>query len=159
MVFGKNAKSILPQTNSAVSVTNEQARTEIQKKAITKQIISLKPTEPQTAIGDSIRDVLSAKKGKALTGILIMTDGANNSGASPEDIAQICKEENVPLYLFGTGITSPTDLILVSLFAPEVAFAKEETTATVRIKTHGLKGKSGVVRLYLNNYSVDEKPI
>jgi len=158
MVFGKNAKSILPQTNSAVSVTNEQARTEIQKKAITKQIISLKPTEPQTAIGDSIRDVLSAKKGKALAGILIMTDGANNSGASPEDIAQICKEENVPLYLFGTGITSPTDLILVSLFAPEVAFAKEETTATVRIKTHGLKGKSGVVRLYLNNYSVDEKP-
>lgn len=158
MVFGRNARTILPQTNSTIIVTNEQAHSEAQKKLTTQQLLLLKPDEPQTAIGDSIRDILSAKKGKALAGILIISDGANNSGASPEDVAQICKDENIPLYLYGTGITSPTDLILVSLFAPEVAFAKEETTATVRIKTRGLKGKSSVVRLYLNNYTVDEKP-
>src|SRR5207247_10196066 len=79
-------------------------------------------TNPATAIGDALREVRNRKRGQPLAGILLVTDGANNSGSPPREIAGLLREEGVPLYVYGVGITSPRDIIIGNLFAPDVTF-------------------------------------
>ncbi|MEI7731100.1 MAG: CARDB domain-containing protein [Verrucomicrobiota bacterium] len=114
---------------------------------------------PQTAIGDSVRDALGRKRGQPLAGIFLLTDGGNNSGVAPREIAVLARQENVPLYIYGVGITSPRDIIVANLFAPEVAFVKDEVTVTVRVRAQGMAGESAKVLLKLGDTKVDEKEI
>ena len=109
----------------------------------------LDPKATSTAIGDAVRDLMNRKRGQALAGIFLITDGANNRGSSPMESARLAKQEGVPLYIYGVGITSPRDIIVGSLLAQEVAFVKDELPVTVRVRAQGLKGESGklVVRL------------
>ena len=148
-LFGRTTKEIIFSTNSVLNATNTANNLDL--------LSEFNGQEKQTAIGDSVRDLLNKKRGTPLAGIFIATDGANNSGSSPIDIAAIARDEAVPLYVYGVGITYPKDIIMISLFAPEVAFAKEESTATIRIKSQGMIGKSSNLKLYLNNNLADEK--
>ena len=102
-----------------------------------------------TAIGDALRDLMNRKRGQALAGIFLITDGANNHGTSPMESARLAKQEGVPIYIYGVGITSPRDIIVGSLLTQEVAFVKDELPVTVRVRAQGLKGESGklIVRL------------
>lgn len=120
---------------------------------------SLSADVPQTAIGDSIRDLLSRKRGQPLAGILLVTDGANNKGALPREVARLARQEDVPLYIYGIGITSPRDIIVADLFAPEVAFVKDEIQATVRVRAQGMIGQSARLQLRLDAVLVDEEDL
>ncbi|MGC8742614.1 MAG: CARDB domain-containing protein [Verrucomicrobiia bacterium] len=122
-------------------------------------LTQLNGDEKQTAIGEAIRDLINKKRGSSIAGIVLITDGANNSGCSPVDMAEFARNEEIPIYVYGVGITSPKDVIMISLFAQDVAFAKEETTVAVRIKSQGMAGKSSKLKLYLNNSLVDEKNV
>lgn len=159
-LFGRAPREILISTNMLFQPSAKNFDV-INSNAIKNYdfLNEFKGDEKQTAIGDSIRDVLNKKRGTPLAGIFILTDGANNSGSSPIGIASIAKSDGIPLYVYGVGITSPKDVIMISLFAPEVAFAKEEATATVRLKSQGMTGKTGNLKLYLNNSIVDEKSV
>ena len=111
----------------------------------------LEASSSTTAMGDAIRDVLNRKRGQPLAGILLVTDGVNNSGSQPRDAAATAQQERVPLYIYGVGITSPRDIILQNLFAPDVTFVKDEVVVTVRVRGQGLAGESGELQLKLND--------
>ncbi len=119
----------------------------------------LEASAPVTAGGDAIRDVLSRKRGQPLAGIVLVTDGVNNSGSQPRDAALLARQENVPLYIYGVGITSPRDIILQNLFAPEVTFVKDEVPITVRLRGQGLGGESAEVQLKLDEEVVATKTV
>ncbi len=109
----------------------------------------LDPNSTSTAIGDAVRDLIQRKRGQPLAGIFLVTDGASNQGSAPLDAARLAKQEGIPLYIYGVGITSPRDIIVGSLLAQEVAFVKDELPVTVRVRGQGLKGESAklIVRL------------
>lgn len=111
----------------------------------------LQAQSPVTAVGDALRDVMNRKRGQPLAGILLVTDGANNSGTSPLEIATLLRQENIPLFVHGVGITSPRDIIVGSLFAPDVSFVKDEVSVTVRIRAQGLAGQEATLNLSLNS--------
>ena len=117
------------------------------------------PKSPLTAIGDGVRDVISRKRGQPLAGVFLITDGGNNSGIQTIEAANLAKQEGVPLYIYGVGITSPRDIIVGNLFAPEVAFVKDELPVTVRVRGQGLKGESARVTLKLGGETVAEKTV
>ncbi len=104
---------------------------------------------PVTALGDAVREVLTRKRGQPLAGIFIATDGANNSGGPPLAAANLAAQEGVPIYLYGIGITSPRDIIVANLFAPDVAFVKDELAVTVRVRGQGLRGETAKLSLKL----------
>ena len=112
-----------------------------------------------TPIGDSLRDAVTRKRGQPLAGVVLVTDGANNSGVSPREIAAQLKQEGVPLYIYGIGITSPRDIIVANLFAPEVSFVKDEVAVNVRVRSQGLAGEKAVVKLKVGDGTVAEKEI
>jgi uncharacterized membrane protein len=112
-----------------------------------------------TAIGDAIRDVINRKRGQPVAGVLLVTDGANNSGSEPLDAASAAHQEHVPLYIYGVGITSPRDIIVDSVFTPEVAFIKDEVPVTVRVRAQGLKGEKARLTLKLDGKEVAGKDL
>ena len=122
-------------------------------------IDQLDPQSPRTAMGDALRDLLTRERGQPLAGVFLMTDGANNSGSQPREIASLFRQEHVPLYVYGLGITSPRDIIVVSLFAPEVSFVKDEVPVTVRIRSQGMNGQTARLKLLLGEDIVGEREV
>src|SRR6266540_2503828 len=119
----------------------------------------LEASAPTTALGDAIREALNRKRGQPLAGLVLVSDGVNNSGSQPRDAAALARQENVPLFIYGVGITSPRDIILQNLFAPEVTFVKDEVPVTVRVRGQGLNGETAEVQLKLGDQTVATKTI
>jgi len=118
-----------------------------------------KSASAHTALGDALRALLIRQRGQPLAGVFVVTDGANNAGAPPRDVAEMLKREGVPLYLYGVGVASPRDVIVASLLAPEVAFARDEVPVAVRVRSQSMNGRSAVLRLLLNDQAVAEQPM
>lgn len=112
-----------------------------------------------TALGNSLRAVLEDNRGQPLAGVLVLTDGANNSGIAPEEIAQMAKEDGIPLYLYGMGITEPKDIALRELSGPRGAFLKERAEFAVKVRAPGFNGTPAKLRLKVNGKVADEKEI
>jgi len=113
----------------------------------------------RTAIGDCIRDLLRQKRGQALAGIVLMTDGGNNAGASPTDAAALAAAQGTPIYTYGIGVTNPHDISVASIFAEHVGFAKEEMPVSARIRSQGYAGQTVTVEFRLGNKIVATKDI
>jgi von Willebrand factor type A domain len=110
---------------------------------------SLDPKATATALGDGVRELLTRKRGQALAGVFLATDGASNYGSPPAEAARLAKQEGVPLFIYGVGITSPRDIIVASVLTQDIAFVNDELPVTVRARGQGLKGESAklVMRL------------
>lgn len=115
--------------------------------------------EQFTAFGDSIRQLLEENRGQPVAGILLVTDGANNTGAPPEEIAELAREANVPLYTYGIGITGPRDVIVRELAGPRGAFIKERAEFSVKVRAPGYTGQTVTLHLRANGREVDKKEI
>lgn len=119
----------------------------------------LAATNARTAIGEALREVLHRKRGQPLAGVVLATDGANNSGSPPREAALLARQDGVPLYIYGVGITRPRDLIVQHLFAPEVTFVKDRVELTVRVRTQGFAGESAELQLHLGGQPVAAKTL
>ena len=119
----------------------------------------LEASASSTAIGDAVREAMNRKRGQPLAGIVLVTDGVNNSGSQPRDAAALARSEGVPLYIYGVGITRPRDIILQNLFAPDVTFAKDEVPVTVRVRGQGLNGETAELQLKLDGDVVASRTI
>lgn len=112
-----------------------------------------------TALGDTLRDAIYRKRGQDLAGVLLITDGGHNAGANPLKAAELAKAEGLPLYIYGVGITQPKDVIVSSVFAPDLTFVRDEVPVAVRVSAQGMKGQSGKLVLRLGDKQVDEKEV
>jgi len=115
--------------------------------------------KPYTAIGDAVRSLLDLKRGQPLAGILLVTDGGNNYGSQPVDAAALAQQDKVPLYIYGVGISSPHDIVVSQVFAPEVIFAREEAQASVTVRSQAMSGRTARLVLKLGDEVVDSKDI
>ncbi len=115
--------------------------------------------ENLTGLGDGLRDLLDQQRGQQVSGILIITDGGNNTGSSPVEAAAVARQDGVPLYIYGVGVTSPQDIMVTELSAPQVSNVKEKLEATVHIRAQSMLGKKATVQLKANGKVVDEQPV
>ena len=120
---------------------------------------SIHPDEPATAIGDSLREVLEQNRGQAVGGVLVITDGGNNSGAPPVETARLAREDNIPLFIYGVGVTTPIDLALENFSVPRIAFVKERTDVKVTLHAEGVRPTSVVVSLKTGGRTLDEQTV
>jgi hypothetical protein len=121
---------------------------------------ALQANGQQTAAGDALRAVVARKRGQPMAGIFMVTDGANNFGSEPRAAAALAKEAHIPLYIYGVGITSPKNLIVGNIFAPEISFVKDDVPVTVRVKSQGVQSARVTLKLVDANgqeEKVDEK--
>lgn len=122
-------------------------------------LANVKPERTTTAVGDAIRRAISKSRGQPLAGLLVVTDGASNAGASPITASELATREGVPIYAWGVGITHPKDIAVASVFARDVAFIDDEIPVVARVRTSGLSGQSIKVVAKLNGKEVGNKTI
>jgi von Willebrand factor type A domain len=115
--------------------------------------------ENLTAIGDGLRELLDDQRGQSISGILLITDGANNTGSSPIEAAAIAKQDGVPLFIYGIGVTSPQDILVAELSGPQVSNVKEKLNVTARIRAQSMMGRKATIQLKADGKVVDEQPI
>lgn len=113
------------------------------------------PDQKSTAIGESLRQVLQEPRSQALGGVLLITDGGNNSGSSPIEAAQVAKEQNVPLFIYGVGVTSPPDVEVSEVSAQRLAFIGERLEVRARIASRNLVEKPTTITLKADGEEVD----
>jgi uncharacterized membrane protein len=112
-----------------------------------------------TALGDGLRSLLDQERGQSVSGVFVITDGANNTGSSPIEAAAMAKQDGVPLFIYGVGVTTPQDIIVTELDAPQVSNVKERLEVTVHIRAQSMLGKRATVQLKANGKVVDEQPV
>lgn len=150
--FGQELQPLSGGNTSGAAPTGDAAKGASMLDAITFD-------KPYTAIGDAVRNLLDLKRGQPLAGIFLITDGNSNYGSQPVDAAAMAQQDKVPLYIYGVGITSPHDIIVSQVFAPEVAFVKEEVPVSVLVRSQAMSGRSATLVLKLGDQVMDSKQI
>jgi hypothetical protein len=123
------------------------------------RIGAIQPDEPVSAIGHSLRQILEESRGRAVGGILLITDGANNSGLPPIEAARMAGEAGVPFFAYGVGVTSPVDLVMKAVETPRIGFVRERVEAKVQFRAQSLGRRSVTVVLKANGTEVGREMV
>ncbi len=120
------------------------------QQALQTAVKQLAADQPASRLGDAIRDVLEAQRGRPTAAIIVLTDGVTTEGKSLAEAAQYARRKAVPLFLVGLGSDQPLrDLRLSDLLVDDVVFVGDLVNFDVQLSSEGLSGKS-TVRLARN---------
>ena len=149
--FGRDARKLGPMgKESEGPIDTSDAR---------KFFDGLKFDEDATALGESLRQVLTQNRGPGAAGVLVITDGANNSGTPPLEVAEIAKQDGIPLFLYGMGIMGPKDIVVREVAGPRGAFIKERAEFSVKVFSSGFNSRATRIQLKADGKTVDEQEV
>jgi hypothetical protein len=120
---------------------------------------ALQASDNQTALGDSLRDLLQQEQGEPVAGVVIITDGASNTGTPALEAAEIARQNHIPLYIYGVGITSPVDISVTDLEGPDSVAVREKAVFTVQVRGQGVSGQPATLVLKADGHQVDQKSV
>jgi len=116
--------------------------------------------EDATALGDALTETLTAWRGAPIAGVLLVTDGASNSGSNPLAASHVAAADRVPVFAYGTGLPQAHDLRVVSVTAPPVAFLGESTEIRTTVRLQGYAfGTSARVSLRKGDKVLEERAV
>lgn len=149
--FGRDAKKLGPiGTEAGGPISTSEADSFFR---------GLKFTGDVTALGDSLRQMLDDNRGQPVAGVLLVSDGANNTGTPPEEVADMAKQDGIPLFLYGVGIVGPKDIIVREIIGPRGAFVKERAEFTIKVRAPGYTGRTVKLQLKADGKVVDEQQV
>lgn len=119
------------------------------------------PTAEETAIGSGLDDALKAVVGRQVTGVVVLSDGAQHAYAPrdlpPQTVARRLADEGVPLWsvTFGQkrGAGQGRDAAIVNLSVAETVYLKNVLEVAGRVRLDGLAGREASVVLLAEHES------
>lgn len=94
-------------------------------------------TAPFTALTASIDEMVERLRGRPTAGILLLSDGANNTGGSPQAAYARWKQAGVPVHTVTLGDPNPRDIEVRQVLANELLFSEDPATVVVRLRQRG----------------------
>ncbi len=111
-------------------------------------VTQLEPQGGETRLGSALRSVLEEESDGPLAGVIVVSDGGQNSGAEPLDAADLAGQRKSPIYTIGVGSTEPRrNLRVQELTAPSRVYPDDKATASCLIKAEGFAGRTVEVEL------------
>ena len=103
-----------------------------------------------TRLGDNLHAILQANRGQPLAGLIILTDGAENSGRESESILGLARQQAVPLFPIGVGTaTLPSNLRVLDLQVPPRVYPNDQFRATAYVQASRFAGQDVEVQLFV----------
>ena len=97
-----------------------------------------------TALGDALHAVGQGSGGVPPRAIVLLSDGAWNTGRDPSEVARVLGRMSIPVFVVGIGNPSPPrDAAVLALRAPKTALLGDEVILTAEVAATGM----GAVRL------------
>jgi len=108
----------------------------------------LKLSGQETRLGQALRNLLEQEAGQPVSGVILLSDGGQNAGLSPEAALEIARQRGIPIFTIGLGSERLPPSLRVSAFDPPPrAFPGDPYTATGVIQAWGMAGYVVQVRL------------
>lgn len=102
----------------------------------------------RTQIGDALDLHLGASGAVNLDAVILVSDGRNNAGLDPTDVARKYALADVPIFTLGVGDpNAPRNVRIVGPSEPREALRKEEVAFDVTVSAEGLAGRQVTVTL------------
>ncbi|MHB8970383.1 MAG: VWA domain-containing protein [Pirellulaceae bacterium] len=149
----------LEQPDFAAEVTAELATGKVADRVETATTPTLEPVDvawqqalvprgAKTRLGDAIRATVNKERGGPLAGIVLMTDGGNNTGIDCDVSAKVAQAAGIPVFAVGLGSDQqPINVRVVDLEAPKRIFPGDKFTLTGYLQAYGLEGRLVNVQL------------
>ena len=101
-----------------------------------------------TRLGDALRTLVQKERGGSIAGIVVVSDGGNNTGADCDLSARLAQAAGIPLFAVGLGSDQqPMNARVVDLEAPKRVYPGDKFTLTGYLQAYGMRGRSVNVRL------------
>jgi len=113
-----------------------------------------------TALGAALEQTLNSSTGRRPKAIVLISDGAWNSGPDPAEIARSLGRLDVPVYAVGIGNPAPPrDAAVLNLLGPKTALPGEELCLTASVATSGMPATSLSVEMSEGGEMVERKQV
>ena len=110
------------------------------------------PTGTQTRLGEALRHLIHAERGSPLSGVVVLSDGGQNAGISPDVAVEAAQEAKIPIFTVGVGSTQRSANVRVyKLEVPPRAHPGDPFSVTAFIQAHGLAGRTVTVQLLMRD--------
>ena len=101
----------------------------------------LTAAEPATRIGDSIKEVLADSASLPIGAVVLLSDGADNSGGIDLETISDIKRQRIPIHTIGFGREKMEhDIELTDVQLPVKSLAKSRLEAEVSLRQTGFRG-------------------
>ncbi len=108
----------------------------------------LLPQGTATRLGDAIRYVVNKERGGPVAGLVVFTDGRNNTGLAHGAALAPARDAGIPIHLVGMGSkTRPANVRVVDLEAPRRVYPGDKFTIKGLMQSYGLAGRRVKIRL------------
>lgn len=102
----------------------------------------------RTTLGDALDLHLAANAGSNLDAVVVVSDGRNNAGLDPVEVAEGYALRGIPVHTIGVGDPEPPrNAWLVGPPGPKEALREEQVGFDVTLRAEGLKGQRARVDL------------
>ena len=92
-----------------------------------------------TAIGVAVRQAIAAYQGQPIAGVLLISDGQNNTGEVPVKAAQFAASAGVPVSTLSIGTSQgPRSAKITKLDVSPIVFVRDSSPLHVLIESHGM---------------------
>jgi hypothetical protein len=126
---------------------------------------SLRADGTETALADSIAEVLARQADEPPAAIVVATDGRDNASTRAlGEAARACRDRGVPLYVWGVGSTEAGLLQIREVRAPATVFVDDRpdvvddpVEVAVRFRARGFKAGTVVLTVKLGDQSAVER--
>ena len=109
---------------------------------------ALQPAGRETRLGEALQQVIAQERGFPVAGVVVISDGGQNAGRSPQSVLEAAAEAQIPLFPVGVGSTKPPANVRVAeLEVPERVHPGDPYTVTGRILSQGLSGRQITVQV------------
>ncbi len=111
-----------------------------------KTIDTLSAQAPATNLGESLKQVANETAGLPLGAVILVSDGADNSGGIDLDTITDLRSRRVPIHTVGVGREQPAkDLELSDVQAPARALADSRIAAQLTFQQRGYEGRKAKI--------------
>lgn len=108
----------------------------------------VEPIGLETRLGESLLELIRSISGNSLSGIVVVTDGASNSGIDPGKAVEAAKELKARLITVGVGSTrQPVNIQIASVQAPSDVHVGDAFEIAAFVQAQGLAGQNAIVEL------------
>ena len=98
-------------------------------------------SEPATRIGDTLERVLAESSSLPLGAIVLLSDGADNSGGIDLQTISAIRRQRIPIHAMGFGREHPQhDVEVTDAIVPARALPQSKLTAQVTLQSYGFSG-------------------
>ena len=109
----------------------------------TQWLSELMPEGSETRLGEALRELLQRERGQPLTGVLLISDGGQNSGDPIDSAIEIAKNSQIPIHSVGIGSKKqPMNLRVVQFDVPDRAFPNDPFTVKAQVEIQGVSGQT-----------------